>query len=156
MSSRRTLKVWHVIVFLICFGLVVCGLAGYLFGPDTEPSNKSINSSAPASVSAPAPVSPAAPKVIVVKGKGNSVVQTPSVLKGTFELTYAFGDWCAIANFLRPDGNSGANFLEDINECANDVNAKLSGSTIVHLTGVSQVKVSNTEGDWSLTFKPIG
>lgn len=108
---------------------------------------------APAPVSAPAAKPPAEPTKVT--GSGNSVANTPGPLTGGYKVDYQFGSWCGIAKFLNASGNPGAGFAEDINECAGDTNAKVSGSTIVHLTNVSVIKVENTKGKWSLTFTPL-
>lgn len=104
----------------------------------------------------PAPVAPVAVAPIVVKGKGNAAVQVGGKLNGAFTVDYSFGWFCGIGHFLKADGSNGAQFMEDINECAADTNSKASGSTVVHLTNVSLVRVENTQGAWSLTFKPLG
>lgn len=96
------------------------------------------------------------PKPVVLKGKNNAVAQVGSTLNGAFKVEYTFGSWCGIVKFLNAKGTDGAEFFEMINECAGDTNAKAAGSTIVHLTNVTMVKVENTSGNWQLTFTPVG
>lgn len=102
------------------------------------------------------PNTPAAPPAaITVKGKNNAVVPAGATLNGAFTVEYAFGSWCGIVHFLKADGSDGAQFFEMINECAGDLNDKATGSTLVHLTNVTMLKVENTSGNWSLKFTPV-
>lgn len=158
------IKAWHVVIAGVIAGVlfaIVCIVGGVI----TAPSNNSTPAKPGKSTAAkpppePAPVLSPTPKPVPVptsvKGNNNSVVPTGTSLDGAFTVTYSFGSWCGQVNFLKTDGSSGSKFLEDINDCASSSSDKLNGSTIVHLTGVTMVKVGNTRGQWSLTFTPIG
>lgn len=154
----RRIKAWHIVLVGVAFA-IVCIAGGVMKAPSTAPApvkpGKSIAAD-PTPVLSPTPKPAPVPVPTLVKGNNNSAVQTGTVLNGAFTVTYSFGSWCGQVNFLKADGSSGAKFMEDINDCASSSSDKLSGSTVVHLTGVTMVKVGNTRGQWSLAFDPIG
>lgn len=168
--TKRGLKAWHVILLSVLAVIVACTIGTAILAAGSKPASEpdaidplpvqvapttSAAKTGTATATAGAPAPPAT-NAVAVKGKGNAVVPVGARLNGAFTVDYAFGSWCGIAHFLKADGSDGAEFFEMINECASDVNAKASGSTVVHLTNVTMVKVENTQGNWSLTFKPLG
>lgn len=161
--TKRNLKPWHVLGLGALAIIVVCFVAAALFAAKPLPVDKAIppyeTASSPGTVrggtASGTAVHPDGP--LIVKGKGNSVAPTRVTLNGAYNVQYTFGSWCGIASFLTSDGRDGAGILEGINDCGDPGNPaeKLTGSTIVHLKNVTQVKVENTRGDWTLTFTPI-
>lgn len=156
--AMRKIKPWQIVIGVFASLLILCigGMAfvGYNMSSDPAPTQPVVTSTNLGLNPATAP--PAAPASVTVTGKGNSVVQAGAVLNGAFNVEYQFGSWCGIAHFLTAKGEEGAALLEDINDCADDVNAKLSGSTILHLKNVTQLKVENTKGPWTIKLTPIG
>lgn len=158
--AQRRMKPWHWVLLgvlglmTVCFvGVAVAGrplpkdpvIPGYDNAPATGTART--GSQPPPTVAAPAPVT--------VTGKNNAAKPIGATLNGAYNVEYAFGSWCGIASFLKADGTDGARFMESINDCAGDTNAKASGSTVVHLANVTMVKVENTRGDWSLKFTKL-
>lgn len=92
---------------------------------------------------------------LTITGKNNSVGPIGNTLNGRYKVDYKFSSWCGIAKFLKADGSDGSELFEMVNDCAGDINAKASGSTIVNLTNVTLLKIENTSGAWSITFTPI-
>lgn len=159
---KRGLKPWHWVVLGVLALVTMCVVLGAVVGNRPLPVDKPVppyettsttKAGQASGVTAP-PV--AAPAPLNVKGKGNAVVPIGATLNGTFKVEYAFGSWCGAASFLKADGGEGAGFLEMINECADDVNHKATGSTIMHLKNATQVKTENTRGDWTLKLTPMG
>lgn len=133
--------------------LALCAFGSALSGGAPDPTSGT-PVQVPNSATAPSQNAPTAQAI--VKGSGNAVVQTGLKLNGAYKVDYSFGSWCGTAEFLNASGQSGAEFMEDVNDCSGKTDAKLVGSTVVHLTNVTTVKTGNTRGGWSLTFTPLG
>lgn len=152
---KHRFKLWHGIVLgaialiTICVGFTA--VVGLMKSPVVD---KPVPAQVMPVPSSTVNVPPAQP--VTVKGKNAAVVQIGSVLNGSFTVDYSFGSWCGIANFMTADGENGAGFMETVNDCASTTDEKLAGSTVVHLKNVTMIKVENTRGNWTLTFKPIG
>lgn len=142
---------WFSAILLVILA-IVCGNAMTPMKPAAITPLPGASANASDSPAAQAPAS--AP--VTVTGDGSAVLQIGAKLNGPFKVDYSFGSWCGIAKFLKADGSSGAEFMEDINNCADDMNANLTGSTVVHLKDVTMVQTDNTRGAWTLTFTPMG
>lgn len=137
---------WVVIAFVII--LAICGIASR-YGD----ANNTIAPITEISADAASPEVP--PVSRVVDGNGNSVVQIGAELNGAFLVDYNASYNALIINFLNSAGDSGASWEDvGINEFAMD--GPLTGQVVMHLSGVTMVQASNTEGAWSLKFTPLG
>lgn len=108
------------------------------------------NTGAPApvsTVSTPPPV-PAVP--VSINGSGEQV-QTVDLVAAGYTITYQASSNCLIVAPVQADGSDGH---AAVNECAMG-EGSLSGTTTYRSTGRTTFHVSNTEGDWSLTFNPL-
>lgn len=156
---QRKFKLWHGVVLGLLALVTMCLLLTAVVGNPKDSAPPQIQPIVTASVQpgqvAGAPSASVAPQPVVVKGKNNQVVQIGAILNGPFTVEYSFGSFCGIAQFSKADGTDGAQFMEAINDCASNVDEKLSGSTIVHLKNVTMIKVDNTRGAWTLKFTPL-
>jgi hypothetical protein len=156
---KRKLKTWHVIILVLLGAITLCTVGAAIAGqsqpqePLAATAKTGVPNTDPPKSTAVAP--PPAPNTFTVKGTGNAVKPVGAILTGTYRVDYSFSAWCGIAEFVKGDGESGANFMEDINGCSGNPNQKLVGSTIVHLNEVKMVKVGNTRGAWTLVFVQI-
>lgn len=157
-TPKHRFKLWHGIVLGVIALATICVGFTAIVGAVKSPVNVDTPAQVAPIASSQATSSPVASKQLVVRleGKNASVVHLPAILNGPFTVDYSFGSWCGIANFLTADGENGAGFMETVNDCASTTNEKLTGSTVVHLKNVTMVKVENTRGNWTLTFRPIG
>lgn len=118
------------------------------------PNVETVTSPAPEPNAPGGATAPAAPKPVAVKGTGNVLKKIGATLNGTYELEYDASYNFLIVEFLKADGSDGAGLMESVNEYAESGDVK--GSTIVHLEGVTTVKVDNTQGAWTLKFTKVG
>jgi hypothetical protein len=164
-QPKRTVKPWMIAGLAVFALFAVCGVVASMMpsqkpaaivpvSPGSGEQNVGDTPVSPAAAKPAAPTQPAAPKSITIAGKNNSVLPVGATLNGAFTVTYSFSSWCGIAQFLKADGSDGAKFMEEVNDCAENTDTFLTGSTIVHLTNVTMVRVDNTRGAWSLVFTP--
>lgn len=152
------------ILILLCAGL---GMAAGNSAKTDLSANKAPAASAPKSASGKASAPAATPSShlaapvaltsVTLKGSGVTIkkLKPGGYMTGTYQVDYSFGSWCGQAGFLKANGENGAEFMEDINDCAGDTDGKLAGSTVVHLDKVTMVKTGNTRGAWEITFTRI-
>jgi hypothetical protein len=148
------LKAWQAGVILLAIFLVAlviaCGGGGKGgTSPSPELTAKSGGSVGTAVATPP-------PATVKLTGAGNTVKQVGHTLDGSYRVDYAFAYFCGMAEFLKANGSDGAELMDSINECDANAGKKVAGSTVVQLHMVTMVKVSNTKGNWSLTFSFLG
>lgn len=164
--SKRGIPKW-VWIAVPAFVLIMCcaGVGAAFLNRDNAAQSIDVHETTPTSVLpdeiveetplAEAPVAAPEPQQVEVSGNNNSVAQLNATLNGMFQVEYSGSSFCLIVKFLRADGSSGAGWMEDINECAANLDTKLSGTTLVNLTDVTMVHVENTQGAWTLRFTPM-
>jgi hypothetical protein len=159
--DRKT-RNWITVILAALFVVTLCVVGAALVGNATVQHPTATTSDWPTNfypsqvtVGAKPPTVPA-PTPVTVKGKGNAVGPVSVTLIGAFNVEYSFGSWCGIVHFLKADGSEGSGTFESINDCSDNFETKLTGSTVVHLKDVTMVKVSNTQGNWILKFTPLG
>lgn len=79
-------------------------------------------------------------------------VQTVDLEAGGYTIAYQASSFTIDVAPVQADGNDGDAFINAMGE---DTDAGVSGTTTYHATGRTTFHVSNTEGQWSLTFNPL-
>ena len=105
------------------------------------------------STGAQAPISttPAVPAYpVTISGSGEQV-QTAELVATGYTVAYQASSNCLIVAPVQADGSDGESV---VNECGQG-DGPLSGTTTYRGTGRTTFHVSNTEGQWSLTFTPL-
>lgn len=152
----RRLKGWQQVGLVVAGIVAVCAIGSSITGgneptPQVQPlPGASVgNDTNPPVTEAP----PAQP--VTVTGNGNNVVQVGAILNGAFTVAYSAPSYdFLIVDFLKEDGTDGMSWEDmGINEYQE---GGVSGTVILHLENVTMVQASNTQGDWTLIFTPLG
>ena len=86
---------------------------------------------------------------VTIRGNGKTV-KTVSLVASGYTIEYRASSYCLAVLTVEADGSDGV----AVNECAQG-DGPVSGTTSYHATGPTTFRVSNTQGNWSLTFTPL-
>lgn len=138
---------------LVVAGIIVGGLiaVGCASGGSTGAAPRNADTTAGAATASTAAAAPRTP--VTVTGSGEAV-KTVELGKGGYTVAYKATSFCIIAQPVNADGSDGSSI---VNKCASDMNSKtVSGTSTFSASGPVTIHVSNVDGDWTLTFTPLG